>query len=142
MRAMQPWSGYYSVDPNVWTVAHTTQFVKLGWKYVPGASGLLPNGGSYVVLASPNASHFTVVIEKLEGNCQYCHAESQTRAESVTLQLLARRNRHFAQLSFPKTMQQWVSNRTAQFQRSADVVIGAAGRTAAVLVQKDSIRFR
>jgi galactosylceramidase len=134
MRAMQPWSGHYTVDPNIWITGHTGQFTKVGWKYVPGASGLLPNGGSYVTLVSPDASDFTVVIEKLEGNCQYCHAESQTQSEAVTLQLieLMWRAKH-------KALQRWASNHTTQFHRLADVTVGADGRTVPVLVQKDSI---
>ena len=100
---MEPWSGHYVVDPNVWVSAHTTQFVEPGWRYVPGGSGLLPGGGSFVSLASPPEAslktapggdgaefggNFTVVLEKLVGNCQYCKIDPESvQPEFVRLEL-------------------------------------------------------
>jgi len=47
------------------------QFVELGWQYLATGygSGMLSNatGGSYTTLVSPDRKHYTVVIEKLEG---------------------------------------------------------------------------
>jgi galactosylceramidase len=73
MRAQEPWSGYFSVDPPIWVTAHTTQFTQVGWNHLPApASGLLPQGGSYVSYLSPEKTQFTMVIETLEGACSYC----------------------------------------------------------------------
>ncbi|HTM81538.1 hypothetical protein [Asticcacaulis sp.] len=64
MRAMSPWSGHFDVMSPLWVVAHTTQFAKPGWRYIDQASGLLPDGGSYVSLHL-NAE-YSVVIETLK----------------------------------------------------------------------------
>ena len=92
MYAMEPWSGNYTVPPAIWTSAHVNQFVEPGWHFLGGeGSGLLPGGGSWTVMVpSPNASRtnspkvqslgarlvgdagagdFTLVLEKLEGDC-------------------------------------------------------------------------
>lgn len=64
MRANQPWSGHYDVQPAVWMTAHTTQFIEPGWKYLGGsACGLLPGGGSHVTAVSPDGKSLSVVIE-------------------------------------------------------------------------------
>eukprot|EP00438_Fugacium_kawagutii_P031317 Skav215341 [mRNA] locus=scaffold1391:271604:275822:- [translate_table: standard] len=75
--AFEPWSGHYEVMSPVWTTAHTTQFTKLGWTYLPvgDAAGVLPErpaeGGTYVTIASPDLSDFSIVIETLTGSCMY-----------------------------------------------------------------------
>ena len=61
MTANQPWSGYYSVDPAIWAMAHTAQFVQPGWHYIDSACGFLPNGGSYVTLT--NGNNYSVIVE-------------------------------------------------------------------------------
>ena len=88
--ANQPWSGYFNASDNtpIWAVAHTTQFSKPGWNYLgkrfdctgvgspcgllgrrgAGDDGLVgkatPNlEGSYVALASPDGSDFSLIIE-------------------------------------------------------------------------------
>lgn len=64
MKANQPWSGYYDVEPAIWAVAHTTQFASPGWTYLEGgASALLPSGGSIVTLVSTNHSDYSLVVE-------------------------------------------------------------------------------
>lgn len=55
--AMHPWAGLYKVMAPVWTTAHTTQFARRNWRYLPGGSGLLERGGSFVTLASPDGRH-------------------------------------------------------------------------------------
>jgi hypothetical protein len=78
MRANSPWSGNYTVSPAIWATAHTTQFAFPGWKYLDaGGNGLLPGGGSYVTLKSPNGSDYTVVIETADA----------TEAQSMTFRL-------------------------------------------------------
>jgi len=63
MGAVEPWSGAYVVGPSVWVAAHTTQFTRVGWRYVDAAKGRLPSGGSYVALRSPSGGDYTVVLE-------------------------------------------------------------------------------
>jgi hypothetical protein len=64
MRANTPWSGNYTVQPNIWLVAHTTQFIQPQWKYLGGnACAMLSGGGSRVAAVSPNGKEFSVVIE-------------------------------------------------------------------------------
>ena len=65
VRAATPWSGHYEVMPPLWIVAHTTQFAKPGWRYLDGASGRLPQGGSYVTLKS--GSDYSVIVETIYG---------------------------------------------------------------------------
>jgi hypothetical protein len=65
--ASEPWSGTYSVQPGVWAMAHTTQFVQPGWRYVDSATGRTAasdgDTGSYVTLVAPNGSDYSIVIE-------------------------------------------------------------------------------
>jgi len=64
MKANTPWSGAYSVLPEIWVTAHTTQFALPGWSYLEGgASALLPAGGSVVTLESTNHSDYSIIIE-------------------------------------------------------------------------------
>ena len=66
MRANQPWSGHYDVQPAVWMTAHTTQFIEPGWKYLGGAAcGLLPGGGSHVAAVSPDGKDLSLVVETI-----------------------------------------------------------------------------
>ncbi|MGO9114739.1 MAG: hypothetical protein ACLP9L_36445 [Thermoguttaceae bacterium] len=66
MRANEPWSGHYDVQPAVWITAHTTQFIEPGWKYLGGsACGLLPGGGSHVAAVSPDGKSLSLVIETI-----------------------------------------------------------------------------
>lgn len=66
MRANQPWSGNYFVEPGIWITAHTTQFIQPGWKYL-GADGcrLLAGGGSCVGAVSADGKDFSLVLETL-----------------------------------------------------------------------------
>jgi hypothetical protein len=53
MLAESPWSGSYQVGKDVWVVAHTTQFVSPGWRYLDHASGALRGGGTIATLRAP-----------------------------------------------------------------------------------------
>ena len=66
MLADRPWSGYYEVGKSIWVYAHTTQFTRIGWRYIDSACGYLPNGTSYVTLESPDGRDFTTVIETMD----------------------------------------------------------------------------
>ncbi len=65
MQADTPWSGAYSVWPAVWAVAHTTQFVRPGWRYMNRACGQLDANtwrGSHVALRDPRTGDWSLVI--------------------------------------------------------------------------------
>jgi hypothetical protein len=67
MRANQPWSGHYEVQPAIWITAHTTQFIQPGWKYIGGdACRLLPGGGSCVAATSPDGHDVSIVVETMD----------------------------------------------------------------------------
>jgi hypothetical protein len=145
MYAQHPWGGNYSIKAPVWVTAHTTQFVSPNWRYLPGGSGLLKGGGSFVTLASPDGQHVSVVIEKLEGRCQYCGAPQPTCTETVTLCM-----DHFINVSaLPATagalrLVQWHTNKSAWFRQRADIIMvrGADATceySATLVIEKDSI---
>ena len=63
VQADRPWDGYYYVTPLTWVIAQTTQFTAPGWRYLPGASGRLPAGGSYDTFLAPGRSAWSMVAE-------------------------------------------------------------------------------
>ncbi|KAA6301095.1 MAG: hypothetical protein EZS26_002743 [Candidatus Ordinivivax streblomastigis] len=68
MKANTPWSGYYEVEPAIWAVAHTTQFVNPGWTYIDDGCGYLDKG-SYVTLSSdPKNKNISMVIETIDAD--------------------------------------------------------------------------
>ena len=80
--------------PQLYVSAHTTQFVAIGWRYLPvgSGSGLLNSAGSYVSLVHPtDPSQLTVVIEKMswEGSesAWQTLGKYETKPETLTLQL-------------------------------------------------------
>jgi len=101
VRAATPWSGHYEVMPPLWIVAHTTQFAKPGWQYLDGASGRLPEGGSYVTLK--NGRDFSVIIETMYGS------QRQPFEFSITVGLST------------GTVHVWRTNRDVQFQKLPDL---------------------
>jgi hypothetical protein len=67
MTANSPWSGFYDVEPALWSVAHTTQFTQPGWKYIDSGCGYLDLKGSYVTLVSLSEKpDFTIVAETMD----------------------------------------------------------------------------
>lgn len=66
MRAVEPWSGHFEIQPAVWAAAHTTQFVDPGWSYIDGACGHLEPFGSYVTMLSPSGEDFSIVVETMD----------------------------------------------------------------------------
>jgi O-glycosyl hydrolase len=64
--AETPWNGAFQVSKSLWVDAHTTQFVRPGWRYLDLASTYLTNGASFVTLYSPSTGDYTVVIESTD----------------------------------------------------------------------------
>lgn len=61
--ADRPWDGYYYVTPLTWVIAQTTQFTAPGWRYVAGATGSLPAGGSYDTFLAPGRFAWSMVAQ-------------------------------------------------------------------------------
>jgi Glycosyl hydrolase family 59 len=61
--ADRPWDGYYYVTPLTWVIAQTTQFTAPGWRYLAGANGRLPAGGSYDTFRAPGRSAWSMVAQ-------------------------------------------------------------------------------
>ena len=78
MTARTPWSGAYSIDPPIYSAAHTAQFAPVGsWLFNVGSgSGYLKQGGSYVSYVSKD-SEFTLVIEKVSPHEAGCGFSAQ-----------------------------------------------------------------
>jgi hypothetical protein len=66
MTANSPWSGYFDIQPAIWAVAHTTQFVDPGWYYLDDGCGYLSVGGSFVTLKNSLNSEFSIIIETMD----------------------------------------------------------------------------
>lgn len=66
MRAVEPWSGHFEVQPALWAAAHTTQFTEPGWQYIDSACRRLEPNGSVVALRSPDGQDYTIVVETMD----------------------------------------------------------------------------
>ncbi len=65
VHADTPWSGHYEVWPAVWALAHYSQFVEPGWRYLDGACRkLTPETwhGSVVALRDPESDHWSMIV--------------------------------------------------------------------------------
>jgi hypothetical protein len=104
MKAKEPWSGHYEVQPATWVIAHTTHFAQPGWKYLDSACVALPGGGSCVALRSPSSPEAcSIVIETMDAK------------EPQTLVF------HYAP-EFPnQSLRVWRSNERNQFERLEDL---------------------
>lgn len=66
MKANSPWSGHYEVQPALWAIAHTTQFVQPGWQYLDNSCVILTQGASYVTLRSPSTNDWSMIVETID----------------------------------------------------------------------------
>jgi len=72
MKANTPWFGHYEVQPPLWMMAHTTQFVEPGWKYLDrscrffNSEGGLGAGWSLNALKSPTTDDYSLIIETMD----------------------------------------------------------------------------
>ena len=63
----------------VWATAHTTQFSRPGWHFLPvgGGSGLLREGGTFVTYVERgDRANFSIVVEKFSGDGGQVSAET------------------------------------------------------------------
>jgi galactosylceramidase len=104
MRAKEPWSGHYEVQPALWAIAHHNQFAKPGWRYLDNACRMLPSGGSVVAFSTPDQEETSAVIETIGAT------GSQTLVLSAT-EPLAKRRWHL-----------WRTNQAESFLKLADPV--------------------
>lgn len=103
MRASEPWSGHFEIQPGIWAAAHTTQFASPGWKYVDSGCGYLKRYGSYVALRSPSGDDFTMVVETMDSP----YITIANVPQTITIHL---------GVGFPeKAVHVWKSNAQAQF---------------------------
>ncbi|TSD63836.1 hypothetical protein FFF34_014805 [Inquilinus sp. KBS0705] len=67
MKANQPWSGHFDVQPAIWATAHLTQFAEPGWHYLEGqGNGYLSGKGSYAALTSPDNKELSIILETVD----------------------------------------------------------------------------
>jgi len=127
--AFEPWSGHYEVMAPVWMSAHTTQFTKIGWVYLPAGQGAgnLPEGGTYVTIASADLADFTVVLETLQGSCMYndgcLHSIKAETTQSLQLQLSSK----LAAAARGRSLEVWATNSSHWFQRLPDTQVTEQG---------------
>jgi hypothetical protein len=117
--ANTPWSGHYSVPDAVWMVAHTSQFVQPGWRFLtsPGASAFLPDRlGSIVSYASAGGTDLSIVIETGFSNS----------TNTLELNLAGK----FSALS---SLHWWRTNRSAVFLQQPPLLLRPAGKATLVI---------
>eukprot|EP00435_Cladocopium_sp_Y103_P061266 s69_g22.t3 len=127
--AYEPWSGHYEVMAPLWTSAHTTQFTKFGWTYLPvgDAAGLLPEGGTYVTIASSDLSDFTIVIETLTGRCMYHDGCFHTKTPKEVQHLEFQLSDNLTAAARGRDLEVWATNATHWFQRLSDLRVDEEG---------------
>ena len=50
LQAVEPWSGNYHVNPQVWTTAHFSQFTSIGDRYLPHGAGTDKLARNFILL--------------------------------------------------------------------------------------------
>jgi galactosylceramidase len=100
--ANSPWSGAYTVREALWGYAHYGQFCKVGWDYLNGGCGNLPEKGTYVTLKSPGTD-YSVIAE----------TKGATREQTLTFNVGPGLSKG--------SLCVWRSNRSEQFVRLPDI---------------------
>ena len=104
MKANQPWSGFYDVQPAIWVTAHTTQFAEPGWQYIDSACALLPGGGSCVSLRNAKGD-FSIIAETIDAKTP----------QTVTFQMINGLK--------TKELHAWRTTQSDQFNQLPDVKV-------------------
>ena len=102
--ANPPWSGAFEITPTLWPVAHITQFVEPGWRFLDDAGRKLPKGGSVVGFVSADGKDVSLVIETTEAKGD----------QTLALTAAAEFN--------PKTLYAWRTDMMEQFIPQPDLV--------------------
>ena len=98
-----------------WSLAHTSQFAPIGWRYARHGAGvgLFPSGGSYVTRVSPDMHDFSIVIEKMDYKTSGCargkNPMGTTTAENATFVL---KGAFLAAAKAQGSLQVWYSDLT------------------------------
>ena len=109
MRANEPWSGHFDIQPGIWAAAHTTQFADPGWRYVDSGCGYLKRNGSFVTLRSPDGDDYSIIVETMDSP----YLVITNTPQQITFQLGE---------GFPeKPLTIWRSDPTEQFVRVGTV---------------------
>jgi galactosylceramidase len=118
MQATTPWSGHYEVPPQVWTMAHITQFAQPGWKFLD-ASCADQSGLSYSALKnSDNSGDYSVILA------------TKTLAGSIAFTITGG-----LKLG---TVHVWKSTSSATFVKQPDIVVSGSG-TFSLSVEANSV---
>jgi galactosylceramidase len=127
--AFSPWSGFYEVMPPVWATAHTTQFTEPGWQYLPvgAGAGNLPEGGTFVTIASPDLKEFSIILETLTGRCMYHNGCFHEKEAESTQRLRLKLSPALAASAKSGALEVWATNETHWFAQLDDATVDEDG---------------
>lgn len=138
MIAVEPWSGAYSVEPPIWSLAHHTQFVQpAAYTYLQhgAGAGYLSGGGTYVTYVNKSDhTEFTLVIEKMPRDNSQC-SWSGSPANTTTNETAVFQLGGALAAAAGKQLYVWYSafgtagraNVDAMFQKLAPITVGSDG---------------
>lgn len=61
LTAVWPWTGHYEIEPGLWMIAHFTQFIKPGWKFIDSGCGCDGDCG-YLTLRDDASHDYSIII--------------------------------------------------------------------------------
>lgn len=110
--ANQPWSGAFEITSPTWSLAHTSQFAPIGWRYAAHGSGvdMLQNGGSMVTRVSQDLKDFSIVIEKMSSSNSVCARGSNPTSNPTSEDLVLSLKGAFLTAAQRAGLNLWYSN--------------------------------